>query len=102
MKERISRQISVQLEPRLSGPDKFQKVVVQILAGGMETQLLTVPNYDSNNQRQGASKVEQITKRSEDFDVCIGCQVESTKEAIERLEEELRVSSQYTVEVGPK
>lgn len=102
MKERIFRQISVQLEPRLTGPEKFQKVVVQILAGGMETQVVKVPNFGPNNEPQGTSEVEQITKKAENFDVCMECQVKFTKEAIEKLEAEMRVSSQFTVKVDPQ
>lgn len=102
MKERLIRQISVQLEPRLVGPDKFQKVVVQILAGGMETEVISVPNFSPDNKPQGTSEVEQITKKAENFDVCMNCQVKYGREAIESLEAELRVSTEYQVKVGPE
>lgn len=102
MKERIVRQISVQLEPEAAGPDKFTQIVVQILAGGMETQVKTVPNFGPDNQPQGTSKVSEITKKPENFDVCMDCQVKYAREAIEQLEKELRVSSVHTIKVDPR
>jgi hypothetical protein len=82
MPERITRQISVNLEPRPLPNGHFQQVIVQFLAGGMEYVEMRVPDYDAHDIILGTSLVKQEVVKATEFDVCLKCHVISLEEAL--------------------